>query len=142
MPIEEIVVYVCNVKQQYTQIGGSRPFGSAFLFAGHDKNNGFQLYSTDPSGNYAGWKATAIGTNHVAANSFLKQEYKENMTLEEGYGFALKTLVKTMETTSPSPKKIELVSIGFDMEEKIRGVTVPETKIAELLKTHGLIAEK
>ena len=29
-----------------------------------------------------------------------------------------------METTSPSPKKIELVSIGFDMEENIRGVTV------------------
>jgi len=45
----------------------------------------------------------------------LKQEYKDGFTLEEGYGFALKTLVKTMETTSPSPKKIELVSIGFDM---------------------------
>ena len=66
------------------------------MFAGYDKNNKFQLYSTDPSGNYAGWKATAIGTNHVAANSFLKQEYKDTMKLEEGYGFALKTLVKTM----------------------------------------------
>jgi len=52
------------------------------LFAGYDKNNKFQLYSTDPSGNYAGWKATAIGSNHVAANSFLKQEYKEDMSLE------------------------------------------------------------
>jgi hypothetical protein len=52
------------------------------------------------------------------------------MALEEGYGFALKTLVKTMETTTPSPKKIELVSISFDMEENIRGITVPEDKIA------------
>lgn len=100
------------------------------------------MYSTDPSGNYAGWKATAIGTNHVAANSFLKQEYKDKMTLEEGYGFALKTLVKTMETTSPSPKKIELVSIGFDMDENIRGVTVPEERIGALLKSNGLIAEE
>lgn len=108
-------MHICDIKQYYTQVGGSRPFGAAFLFAGYDKNNKFQLYSTDPSGNYAGWKATAIGTNHVAANSFLKQEYKEGMTLEEGYGFALKTLVKTMETTSPSPKKIELVSVSFDM---------------------------
>lgn len=48
------------------------------------------------------------------------------MKLDEGYGFALKTLVKTMETTTPSPKKIELVSIGFDMEEQIKGVTVSE----------------
>jgi hypothetical protein len=37
------------------------------------------------------------------------------MTLEEGYTFALKALVKTMETTTPSSKKIELVSIGFNM---------------------------
>lgn len=73
IPIEEIVVYICDIKQYYTQIGGSRPFGAAFLFAGYDKQGKFQLYSTDPSGNYAGWKATAIGSNHVAANSFLKQ---------------------------------------------------------------------
>lgn len=114
------------------------------MFAGYDKHNGFQLYSTDPSGNYAGWKATAIGTNHVAANSFLKQEYNKDgkgLSLEEGYGFALKTLVKTMETTNPSPKKIELVSIGFDMEEKIQAVTVPEERIGELLKSNGLIVE-
>jgi 20S proteasome subunit alpha 3 len=140
--VEELVVHICDIKQYYTQVGGSRPFGSAFLFAGYDKNKKFQLYSTDPSGNYAGWKATAIGTNHVAANSFLKQEYKDNMTLEEGYGFALKTLVKTMETTSPSPKKIELVSITLDMDDKISGVTVKEEKITELLKINGLVADK
>lgn len=64
------------------------------------------------------------------------------MTLEEGYGFALKTLVKTMETTNPSPKKIELVSIGFDMEERIQGVTVPEERIGALLKSNGLISEE
>ena len=45
------------------------------------------------------------------------------MTLEEGYEFALKALVKTMETTSPNPKKIELVSVNFDMSEDIKGIT-------------------
>ena len=69
-----------------------RPFGTAFLFAGYDKAGGFQLFSTDPSGiiffsyqegNYGGWKATAIGQNNLAANSFLKQEYKEDLTLEQ-----------------------------------------------------------
>lgn len=47
-----------------------------------------------------------------------------------------------METTSPSPKKIELVSISFDMDEKIRGVTIPEERIAALLKENGLVADK
>ena len=96
------------------------------------------MYSTDPSGNYAGWKATAIGSNHIAANSFLKQEYKEDMSLEEGLGFALKTLVKTMETTTPSPKKIELVSISFNMDEQIQGINLSEERIKELLKANGL----
>lgn len=94
------------------------------MFAGYDKNGKFQLYSTDPSGNYAGWKATAIGSNHVAANSFLKQEYKPELSQEEGLGFALKALVKTMETTTPSPKKIELVSISFTMDDQIQGLTM------------------
>lgn len=111
MPIEQLIVYVCDIKQQYTQAGSSRPFGTAFLFAGYDKYNKFQLYSTDPSGNYGGWKATAIGANNTAANSYLKQEYKEDLDLEQGLNLALKALVKTMETTSPSSKKIELVTV-------------------------------
>jgi 20S proteasome subunit alpha 3 len=65
------------------------------------------------------------------------------MTLEEGYGFALKALVKTMETTSPSAKKIELVSVNFNMEEQIQGVNISEERIKELLKANGLtVAEE
>lgn len=48
------------------------------------------------------------------------------MSLDEGYGFALKALVKTMETTTPSAKKIELVSISFNMSEQIQGITITE----------------
>ncbi len=61
MPVEQVVKNICNYKQAYTQYGGLRPFGTAFLFAGWDKHFGFQLYQTDPSGNYSGWKATVIG---------------------------------------------------------------------------------
>ena len=31
---------------------------------GWDPHYGFQLYQSDPSGNYGGWKATCIGNNH------------------------------------------------------------------------------
>ena len=64
------------------------------------------------------------------------------MTLNEGYGFALKALVKTMETTSPNAKKIELVSVGLKMDESIGGVTVTEERIKELLNENGLGDEK
>lgn len=30
---------------------------------GWDRHHGFQLYESDPSGNYGGWKATCIGAN-------------------------------------------------------------------------------
>lgn len=64
IPVEELVVNMCNYKQSYTQHGGLRPFGVSFLYAGWDAHRGFQLYVSDPSGNYSGWKATAIGQNY------------------------------------------------------------------------------
>jgi len=33
---------------------------------GWDKHFGFQLYQSDPSGNFGGWKATCIGSNSQA----------------------------------------------------------------------------
>jgi hypothetical protein len=66
-------INICDRKQGYTQFGGLRPFGVSFLWAGWDKHHGFQLYQSDPSGNYGGWKATAIGANNQAAQSILKQ---------------------------------------------------------------------
>ena len=43
---------------------GKRPFGVSILYMGWDPHHGFQLYQSDPSGNYGGWKATCIGSNH------------------------------------------------------------------------------
>jgi 20S proteasome alpha/beta subunit len=40
--------------QGYTQYGGLRPFGVSLLYAGWDKIDKFQLYQSNPSGNYDG----------------------------------------------------------------------------------------
>jgi 20S proteasome subunit alpha 3 len=77
MPIEQLLVELCDLKQSYTQFGGLRPFGVSFLFAGWDEHHGFQLYQSDPSGNFSGWFATAIGANNAAAQSILKTDYKD-----------------------------------------------------------------
>ncbi len=65
IPVEQAVKSVCDYKHSYTQYGGLRPFGVSFLFAGWDKHYGYQLYQSDPSGNYSGWKATVIGNQFI-----------------------------------------------------------------------------
>jgi len=112
IPIEQLLQIVCDLKQGYTQFGGLRPFGVSFLFAGWDEHYNFQLYASDPSGNYGGRKATAIGANNAAAQSILKSDYKVGqMTLKESLILAVKVLSKTMDTTSPTPDKLEFATV-------------------------------
>jgi 20S proteasome subunit alpha 3 len=73
--VEELVKYLCNYKHVYTQFGSSRPFGVSFMYAGYDSVRGFQLYCSDPSGNYGSWKAHATGKGSVNAISTLKTDY-------------------------------------------------------------------
>jgi len=140
IPIEQLVEHVCNYKQAYTQYGGLRPFGVAFLFAGYDEHYGFQLYQSDPSGNYSGWKATVIGANNQAGKSLLKNDYgtqkeadggddmktgvasKEfNLPdVQEALRLAVKVLNKTMDATATSPDKMELFSMTLDVDGKCK----------------------
>ncbi|XP_042332614.1 proteasome subunit alpha type-4 isoform X1 [Sceloporus undulatus] len=71
IPCEQLVTALCDIKQAYTQFGGKRPFGVSLLYIGWDKHYGFQLYQSDPSGNYGGWKATCIGNNSAVSCSSL-----------------------------------------------------------------------
>lgn len=105
MPVEQLVQKLCDLKQGYTQFGGLRPFGVSFLFAGHDPHHSFQLYASDPSGNYSGWKATCIGANNSTAQSLLRQDYRDDIGLDESIGLALKVLSKTMDSTSLDSEK-------------------------------------
>merc|ERR1711898_82364 len=114
MPVEQLIQQICDLKQGYTQFGGQRPFGVSFLFAGVDKHFGYQLYQSDPSGNYGGWKATAIGANSSSAQSILKQDYKEDMDLHGALLLAIKVLSKSMDSTQLTPDKLEFATLSGD----------------------------
>lgn len=101
-PVERLVRSMCDVKQVYTQTGGQRPFGVSFLYAGWDKHLGFQLYTSDPSGNYGGWKAFSFGAGKANAESILKSDYTEEMTLKEAAELIVKVLNKTIDSTTLS----------------------------------------
>lgn len=106
----------------------------AFLFAGYDETHGFQLYQSDPSGNYSGWKATVIGANNQAGKSLLKTEYGSSKDTDgddemktddspeviempdvaEACRLAVKVLNKTMDGAVASPEKLELFTMTLD----------------------------
>lgn len=111
IPVEQLAQHLCNLKQGYTQYGGLRPFGVSLLYAGWDPHYAFQLYHSDPSGNYSGWKATCIGANNGTAQSLLKQDYKDDISLEEAIGLVLKTMSKTMDSTTLGSEKRELALV-------------------------------
>jgi len=155
IPIENLVEHVCNYKQAYTQYGGLRPFGVAFLFAGYDETHGFQLYQSDPSGNYSGWKATVIGANNQAGKSLLKTDYAvrkevddemktdddaadeiDMPDLAEACRLAVKVLNKTMDGVVASPEKLELFTMSLDDDgqcvHKILNAEESKSVIAEV----------
>merc|ERR1712014_310753 len=106
--VEKLVTSICDLKQGYTQFGGLRPYGVSFLIAGYDKHYGFQLYDTNPSGNFNGWRAHAIGTNSNTAQATMRQDWTENMTKKGALDLAAKVLYKTMDTATPNAEKIEI----------------------------------
>jgi 20S proteasome subunit alpha 3 len=84
---------------------GLRPFGVSLLYAGYDTHYRFQLYHSDPSGNFSGWKATCIGANNGTAQSLLKQEYKDDISVEEAIGLVLRVMSRTMDSTTLGSEK-------------------------------------
>lgn len=84
---ESIVKEVADMKQQFTQYGGARPFGVALMFGGY--NGSAQLYVTDVTGNYLQYKANAIGENDDKIKSKLREKYRQDMTTKDGIKLAL-----------------------------------------------------
>ena len=127
-PIDTEVVTkrICDIQQMYTQHAGVRPFGVSIIFAGVDKT-GTRVFGTHPSGTYRGYKATALGAGRETVLAILKDEHREEMSLEENTKLAVKCLVKALEARQLPPrikiavipaatKKMEMLT-----DEKVEG---------------------
>jgi len=124
IPMSQIVREQATVMQEFTQSGGVRPFGISLMMAGYD-DNGPQLFQVDPSGSYFGWKASAIGKNHVNAKSFLEKRYSEDIELEDAIHTAILTLKEGFEEAITADN-IEIGIIGTD--RKFRVLTPAEVQ--------------
>jgi len=88
-----IVKDICELKQICTQSAGLRPFGVSLLIGGID-NDGPKLYETDPTGIYFGYRASAIGEFETEIEEILKKQYRDDMTIDDGFKLCIQALTK------------------------------------------------
>lgn len=96
IPVELLVRRICDYKQQYTQFGGVRPFGTALLVGGYD-DDGVHLFETEPSGSLTSFKATSTGGNKGPVMELFEQKYKPGMDRDAAILLALEGLRQALE---------------------------------------------
>lgn len=130
--VEVVTKRICDIQQLYTQHAGVRPFGVSLIFGGVDKT-GNRLFITHPSGTYKGHKATAVGAGRETVMSILKEEYRENLSLEDAVKLGVKCLVKALEARQLPPRiKIAVIPSATKKME-----TLSEEKVEEYVKNLG-----
>ncbi|BHF57859.1 Proteasome subunit alpha type-4 [Sparganum proliferum] len=133
MPVEQLVCHICNLQHGFTMYGGRRPFGVSMLFIGWDKHYGYQLYQSDPSGNFLGWKAACIGSSSSAASSILESDYDPEATTEDAVKLSVKVLHKTMTMSKLTSDKVE-IGILQRKDDKTYVKLISQSRVDELIK--------
>ncbi len=117
--VEVVTKRICDIQQMYTQHAGVRPFGVSLIFGGVDKT-GTKVFGTHPSGNYRGYKATALGAGRETVVSILKEEYREDLTLENSIKLAVKCLIKALDARHLPPRiKIAVIPVATKKMEML-----------------------
>jgi len=134
-PIDTEVVTkrICDIKQLYTQHAGVRPFGVSMIFAGVDKT-GPRVFGTHPSGTYRGYKARAEGAGRETVFNILKEEYKEDMKIEDATKLAVKCLGKALEARQLPPR----IKVSVIPSENKKMTSLTDEKIEDILKQLGV----
>ena len=123
--IESLVTSIGEILQQYTQNAGVRPFGVSMIVAGVDAT-GPRLLTTDPSGSYRGYKATALGMNSEKARELLEKKYKNDISLDEATTLAIEAL-KAAYSNDLKPENINAAVITVE-EKSFRKLNEEEVK--------------
>lgn len=142
IPAESLCCTLCDAMQQNSQRGGMRPFAVAFIMAAWDRHHGYQLYQTDPTGNYSAWNAYAMGESQEIADSTLKASWKDTMTLHEAQLLAVKVMAKTGDTVTPSADRIELATLTKTPGQAPKFRLFPAAEIKPLIDEADAIRKK
>jgi len=114
---ESIVRDIADIKQQFTQYGGARPFGVSMMFAGI--NGEPLLYTTDITGNYLKYNANAIGENDDKIRNLLREKYTHGLSEKDAIKLALNVFK-------------EIQGANFSIERFDAGILRKEGKLVKI----------
>jgi len=95
--LQTITRKLADIKQQYSQHGGVRPFGSSLLIVGIDPDGSPRITTTSPSGTYWSWRATAMGQNSESAKDELNKSLDDNMSIDQLVKLGIKILKESTD---------------------------------------------
>jgi proteasome alpha subunit len=110
--VETLTKTVTDYIQQYTQVGGARPFGVALIVGGIDDGTP-RLYETDPSGTPDEREALAVGADRGEIQDYLEENYDPDATLEEGIDLALGALA-SVNDDALSPEGVGVSTVDAE----------------------------
>jgi proteasome alpha subunit len=116
-PIEPelIIKDISNLKQQFSQYGGARPFGVSLMVGGIN-NKKPELYTSDITGNYLAYLANAIGEDDEKIKEKLREQYKKDLTMKKGAKIAI-DILKEIQDKRFNIHRFELVYIKSENSE-------------------------
>jgi len=115
--VETLTKEVTDHIQQYTQVGGARPFGVALIIGGVEDGEP-RLYETDPSGTPYEWQALAVGADRGEIQDYLEEHYAESMDLDGGIELALRAL-GSVNDDQLSPEGVGIATVDVESEQFI-----------------------
>ncbi|WP_178917267.1 archaeal proteasome endopeptidase complex subunit alpha [Natronomonas gomsonensis] len=135
--VETLTKAVTDHIQQYTQVGGARPFGVALIIGGIEDGEP-RLYETDPSGTPYEWQALAVGADRGEIEDYLEEHYDEEMDLDSGVALALEALASVNDgELAPEGIGVATISVG---DEQFHELSDEETEAH--LSEHDLLASE
>ena len=73
------------------------------------------------------------GQNNQAGKSILKTDYKEDGTINDNLKLSVKILLKTLDSATPSPERIELSVLKKGADGKIVHSTLSDAEVKVLI---------
>jgi len=94
--VETVIRDISDIKQQYTQHPGVRPFGVEVMIAGQNGKE-FKLYTSDITGNYFEYDAVAIGVNDEKIKEILRKKYTKDIKCDDAVKLGLEIFKEVLD---------------------------------------------
>jgi proteasome alpha subunit len=133
IPAEALADHICDIKAQFTQGGGARPYGVAMIIGSVDSDDSPRLFVTDPVGTSWGYLAAVIGRGSSAAGEYLEKNYNRKAPLDEAIKLALKAL-KAASDSELTAENVEIVVIPIE-DRKFRRLS--DDEIGDILESES-----